>query len=39
VSLTIPLKKREKIVTRVGEVVWSDADGVGIRFDGILEGL
>ncbi|MCK7504472.1 MAG: PilZ domain-containing protein [Desulfobacterales bacterium] len=32
-QLTIPLRKRQKIVTRVGEVVWSDRNGLGIRFD------
>ncbi|MCU0562920.1 MAG: PilZ domain-containing protein [Desulfobacterales bacterium] len=32
-QLTIPLRKRQKIVTRSGEVVWSDRDGLGIRFD------
>jgi Tfp pilus assembly protein PilZ len=32
-QLTIPLRKRQKIVTRFGEVVWSDPDGLGIRFD------
>jgi hypothetical protein len=32
VYLTIPLQKKQKIVTRLGEVVWSDSHGVGIRF-------
>ena len=32
-QLTIPLRKRQKIVTRFGEVVWSDPDGIGIQFD------
>jgi hypothetical protein len=36
-QLTIPLRKRQKIVTRFGEVVWSDPDGIGIRFDAEAE--
>jgi hypothetical protein len=32
VYLTIPLKKKKKMVTRLGEIVWSDENGVGIRF-------
>jgi PilZ domain len=32
VYLTIPLQKKQKIVTRRGEVLWSDGNGVGIRF-------
>ncbi len=32
VFLTIPLKKKQKVVTRLGEVVWSDTNGVGIKF-------
>ena len=31
VFLTIPLKKKQKVVTRLGEVVWSDGSGVGIK--------
>jgi hypothetical protein len=32
VYLTIPLKNRRKLVTRVGKVVWCEADGIGIEF-------
>lgn len=32
VFLTIPLKNRQKLVTRVGEIVWIDSGGVGIKF-------
>jgi hypothetical protein len=32
VFLTIPLKKKQKVVTRLGEVVWSDGSGIGIKF-------
>jgi hypothetical protein len=32
VFLTIPLKNRQKVVTRVGEIVWMDPAGIGIRF-------
>jgi hypothetical protein len=32
-QLTIPLRKRQKLITRRGEVVWSDQNGLGIRFD------
>jgi len=32
VSLTIPLKRKRKVVSRQGEIVWSDEDGIGIRF-------
>lgn len=32
VSLTIPLKKKQKLVSRLGEIVWSDENGIGIRF-------
>jgi len=32
-QLTIPLQKQQKLITRRGEVVWSDADGIGICFD------
>jgi hypothetical protein len=33
VFLTIPLRKKRKIVTRAGEIVWADQNGVGIKFD------
>jgi hypothetical protein len=33
VSLTIPLKKKQKLVTRSGEIVWSGKNGVGIKFE------
>jgi hypothetical protein len=33
VFLTIPLKKKQKIVTRSGEIVWSSRDGVGVKFE------
>jgi Tfp pilus assembly protein PilZ len=32
VSLTIPLKQRQKLVSRLGEIVWCDENGIGIRF-------
>ena len=32
-QLTIPLRKRQKLITRFGEVVWSDSNGLGIKFD------
>lgn len=32
VSVLIPLKKKQKLVVRVGEVVRSDAKGIGIKF-------
>lgn len=32
VSLTIPLKKKRKLISRRGEIVWSDENGIGIRF-------
>lgn len=32
VSLTIPLKKKQKVVSRLGEIVWCDENGIGIRF-------
>jgi hypothetical protein len=32
VFLTIPLKKKQKVVTRLGEVVWYDSSGIGIKF-------
>lgn len=33
VVLKIPLKKKQKLLTRSGEIVWSDATGVGIKFE------
>jgi hypothetical protein len=33
VFLTIPLKKRRKLITRSGEIVRSDENGIGIRFE------
>jgi hypothetical protein len=33
VFLTIPLRKKRKIVTRSGEIVWANQNGVGIKFD------
>ena len=32
VSVMIPLKKKQKLVVRVGEVVRSDSNGIGIKF-------
>ena len=32
VSVMIPLKKKQKLVVRVGEVVRSDAKGIGVKF-------
>lgn len=32
VYLTIPLKNKQKLVTRLGRVVWSDDEGLGIEF-------
>ena len=32
ISLTIPLKKKRKLVSRRGEIVWADENGIGIRF-------
>jgi hypothetical protein len=32
-QLTIPLRKQQKLITRFGEVIWCDPNGVGIRFD------
>lgn len=32
ISLTIPLKEKRKLVSRRGEIVWSDENGIGIRF-------
>lgn len=32
VSLTIPLKTKKKLVSRRGEIVWCDENGIGIRF-------
>lgn len=33
VFLTIPLKKNQKLITRSGEIVWSNKNGVGIKFE------
>ena len=33
VFLTIPLRKKRKIVTRAGEIVWADKNGIGIKFE------
>jgi hypothetical protein len=33
VVLKIPLKKKQKLITRSGEIVWSDETGVGIKFE------
>jgi hypothetical protein len=33
VFLTIPLRKKQKLVTRSGEIVWSSKNGVGIKFE------
>lgn len=33
VVLKIPLKKKQKLITRAGEVVWSNETGVGIKFE------
>jgi hypothetical protein len=35
VSLTIPLKKKRKLVSRRGEIVWCDENGIGIRFQNV----
>jgi hypothetical protein len=32
VSLSIPLKQKQKLVSRLGEIVWCDENGIGIRF-------
>jgi hypothetical protein len=32
VSVMIPLKKKQKLVVRVGEVVRSDSKGIGVKF-------
>ena len=32
ISLTIPLKKKRKLVSRLGEIVWCNGSGIGIRF-------
>jgi hypothetical protein len=32
VSVLIPLKKKQKLIVRVGEVVRSDAKGIGVKF-------
>ena len=33
VFLSIPLKKKQKLITRAGKIVWRNKDGVGIQFD------
>ena len=33
VVLKIPLQKKRKLVTRPGEIVWSNRNGVGIKFE------
>ena len=33
VFLTIPLKKKQKLITRSGEIVWRNKKGVGIKFE------
>jgi hypothetical protein len=33
VFMTIPLKKKQKIITRSGEILWSSQNGVGIKFE------
>jgi hypothetical protein len=32
VSVMIPLKKKQKLVVRIGEVVRSDSKGIGVKF-------
>lgn len=32
VFLTIPLKNKQKLISRVGEIVWVDKNGLGIKF-------
>lgn len=32
ISLAIPLKQAQKLVSRRGEIVWADENGIGIRF-------
>lgn len=33
VFLTVPLKKKQKLITRPGEIVWRNKSGVGIKFE------
>jgi hypothetical protein len=33
VFLTIPLKKKQKLITRSGEIAWRNKNGVGIKFE------
>jgi hypothetical protein len=33
VFLTIPLKKKQKLVTRAGEIIWRNQNGLGIKFE------
>jgi len=33
VFLTIPLKKKRKLITRAGEIVWRNQNGLGIKFE------
>ena len=33
VFLTIPLKKKQKLITRAGEIVWRNKNGLGIKFE------
>jgi hypothetical protein len=35
VSLTIPLKMKRKLISRNGEIVWCDEDGIGVRFQSV----
>jgi hypothetical protein len=35
VSLTIPLKVKRKLISRNGEIVWCDEDGIGVRFQSV----
>ena len=32
-SLTIPYRKQQKLITRLGEVVWAERNGIGIKFE------
>lgn len=33
VYLTIPLKKKQKLITRAGKIVWRNRNGLGIKFE------
>jgi hypothetical protein len=33
VFLTIPLKKKQKLITRAGEIVWRNKSGMGVKFE------